>query len=86
MAREENDISSKWAYMAGVQKVRAWVRKEKWGRLSQRILLVDCVEPLKDHEQGNSIKEAEETTELGDGGVDNDRVDGRGQCQSQRTL
>lgn len=72
--------------MAGVQKVRAWVRKRKWGRLSQRILLVDYVEPLKDHEQGNSIKEAEETTELGDGGVDNDRVDGRGQCQSQRTL
>lgn len=35
-------------------------QKEKWGRLSQKIFLVDHVEPLKNHEQENGTKEAVE--------------------------
>lgn len=58
-------------------------QKEKVGQSNKGIFLVDHVEPLKDHEQENGLKEAEETLNWGRGGWGQTVTGWRGQANAR---
>lgn len=90
--REGHDSSSKWvctySYMAGAEKVRLW-SKRKVGQTKPKNLSCRPHRAFEEPWAGKWHKGSCGGTELGKDeglGADNDRVDGIGQCQSQRSF